>query len=215
MATTLDPAASAKVIRVTLVWSDATQLATPGEPLVGRAVGALHTIVFDSSPNETHGRSNEITEHPLEVGANVADHVRPKQPTLSIEAIFSNSPALADTPATPGSAESLHGQLEELSDAGQVMTVTTSLKTYDSMVIESISTPRSSASGDSVRFTIGFRKLKFVSNRTTKVIVSDEPKAQPQVSKGSTVAPKVTQPDERRSVLSSINKAFGDVAGVE
>jgi len=49
-------------------------------------------ITFDVIENELHENIAEVTEHPVEVGANVSDHVRPLPDQLSLTAYTSNQP---------------------------------------------------------------------------------------------------------------------------
>lgn len=54
------------------------------------------TLQFDVVTNEQQEGSSEITEHPVEVGPNVTDHVRSKLNVVTIEGFISNEP-LYDT----------------------------------------------------------------------------------------------------------------------
>lgn len=49
-------------------------------------------ITFDLILSESHSHTSEITEHPVEVGANVTDHIRPLPTVLSLELFVTNSP---------------------------------------------------------------------------------------------------------------------------
>jgi hypothetical protein len=60
--------------------------------------GSEVVAIFDVSTNETHERSNLVTNHPIEAGADAADHVQVGLPTFSIEGYVSNSPL----PTNPG-----------------------------------------------------------------------------------------------------------------
>lgn len=59
-------------------------------------VGPSNTLQFDAILTESQMASAEITEHPVEKGANVTDHVRKKLDSVKFEAIISNEP-LYDT----------------------------------------------------------------------------------------------------------------------
>jgi hypothetical protein len=52
----------------------------------------LDVITADATVQETHSSEAEITEHPVEVGANITDHIRPKLKRLTIDGIISNTP---------------------------------------------------------------------------------------------------------------------------
>lgn len=51
---------------------------------------------FDAITSEVQERTNLITEHPVESGANISDHIRPNLNKVTIEAFVSNSPTDAD-----------------------------------------------------------------------------------------------------------------------
>lgn len=46
----------------------------------------------DVSVRESHGLSADVTEHPVEEGADITDHIRAKPRTFSIEGLISNTP---------------------------------------------------------------------------------------------------------------------------
>ena len=49
-------------------------------------------IWIDVSVREGHDLSAEVTEHPVESGASVADHIRPLPPIIEIEGMVTNHP---------------------------------------------------------------------------------------------------------------------------
>jgi hypothetical protein len=49
-------------------------------------------VWVDVSIRETHGVGAEVTDHPVERGANIADHIRPTARTFSIEGLITNHP---------------------------------------------------------------------------------------------------------------------------
>ncbi len=54
--------------------------------------GPEQTLDFDCSVNEGYESAAEVTEHAVERGANVTDHVRPKNDTISLECVITNTP---------------------------------------------------------------------------------------------------------------------------
>lgn len=52
----------------------------------------IDRIWIDVSVREVHGLSSDVTEHPVEQGSDVADHIRPGQRVLSLEGIVTNTP---------------------------------------------------------------------------------------------------------------------------
>ena len=171
-------------------------------------------IKLDCTPNETHTITNVVTEHPLEDGSVISDHIIRKPKTLSLTGIISDDPInLSSTlvgniagigsayigsklasikkvgkfaPALGAAANatfSLIGNailseskrrsvsnyqvLEDAADQGLILTIHTSLKTYDKMVIESISVPRDSKNSNALYFTATFKEIVVA---TTKVV---------------------------------------------
>jgi len=53
-------------------------------------------ITFDVIENELHESVAEVTDHPVEIGINIADHVRPLPDRLSLTAYTSNTPILVN-----------------------------------------------------------------------------------------------------------------------
>ncbi len=52
----------------------------------------IGSIWIDVSVKEEHGVSAEVTEHPVETGSNVADHIRPNGRTITIHGLVTNHP---------------------------------------------------------------------------------------------------------------------------
>lgn len=56
------------------------------------ASGADIAIAFDATVRERHSLSALITEHAVENGSNISDHMRPDNDRLSLEIVISNTP---------------------------------------------------------------------------------------------------------------------------
>jgi hypothetical protein len=52
----------------------------------------IGTIWIDVSLSETHQLSAQVTEHPVEDGVNITDHIRPQPRSIQIEGIVTNHP---------------------------------------------------------------------------------------------------------------------------
>jgi hypothetical protein len=52
----------------------------------------IGTIWIDVSLSETHSLSADVTEHPVEDGVNITDHVRPQPRTVQVEGLVTNHP---------------------------------------------------------------------------------------------------------------------------
>lgn len=58
-------------------------------------VGGAGQLYFDVVLQETQNKSSKITEHMVEVGANITDNVRPNVDTVTLQGFVSNAPILS------------------------------------------------------------------------------------------------------------------------
>lgn len=190
----------------------------------------IDSIVLDCTLNETHTRTIDITEHPVEEGSNISDHARVKQKMLTLGGLVSNTPinrtqqlrvvesrgykfasaTEQDNPAgTAGYAETAADKLEEIADTKKLIIVFTRQKVYDNMLIESLVMPRDRTSGDALHFTVTFKQIKIVRNRSTKKTVAKEPKAQAKVKAGKQTTPAATEAQKKKSIAYSTAEKLG------
>lgn len=54
--------------------------------------GQTYTLTLDASVHEMHTGTSTVTDHPVERGSNVADHIRPDPDEVTIEGVISNTP---------------------------------------------------------------------------------------------------------------------------
>lgn len=186
---------------------------------------SIDTVVLDCSVNEGHTAENDVTDHPVEKGFAVTDHVRNKPDTLSIEGVISNTPfsrsqqlrtveafgitfdSATDQDLTlgqPGYAEQGYMALRAIRDGGNLITVTTSLRTYDSMVMTSLVVPRSKDTGDALRFTAQFKLVRVVSNKLAAAKKSSSPGK--KVSGGKQVAKPTDAATQKKSIAYDIKE---------
>lgn len=184
-----------------------------------RTRAVIDTLTVDASLSEQHTSEVEVTEHPVEVGASITDHLRPKPDMLVLEGVVSNDPmpssADPDLPRSSGTALfSTHSEsdatragqayrtLLALKESGHLITVVTSLRSYDNMALKSLSVPRSPQSGQALRFSATFIEVKLVSNR--EVVLPAQPK-QKLGKKATPVAP----PETKKTLLKDISDTTG------
>ena len=71
--------------------------------------GQNTTVQFDASISENHQASAYVSEHQVEQGPNITDHIRPLPMTLSIQAFVTNTPIsgtiLGPTSSTAGAVQ--------------------------------------------------------------------------------------------------------------
>lgn len=209
------------------------------------AGGALVTIEFDATVREQHTSSAVVTEHNVEKGPNVSDHVRPELDRITLDAHVTNTPirvpktnldgargsvgpvslnvetredtttnkgitiptrldvprllpgvglivgsGLLDSTTTvqvqthdtkPGKStqtanvlqfdspfdrvRSVYDELIVLKDSATLVTISTSLRQYDNMILRNISVPRQVQDGNACTFTIDAQQIRFVTSK--------------------------------------------------
>ena len=77
----------------------------PSVLLTFTAGGSLYNIVVDCSLKESHASSSDTTDHAVEKGADITDHVRPKPKKLSLTGLISNAPLTASLSPPQGTPE--------------------------------------------------------------------------------------------------------------
>lgn len=169
--------------------------------------GLLDVVEFDTVISEQHQADLEVTEHPVEQGGKIVDHVRAKPLSLTFEALISNTPLRREDRADSGRAEAALARLQEFKAQGRLVQARTTLRQYDDMVLTSLATPRDAKSGDALRFSVTLKQVRVVSSQRVKVdpkSVKTE-RAIPRVDKGKQEA----QPAKNQSILFS-SFGFGD-----
>lgn len=107
-------------------------------------------VTFDAITSEDTAYSATVTQHPIEDGSRVADHVVLDPVKLSLRGVFT------DIPLPSTGEESRLGRSVELLDAllrlmtlKEPLVVTTTLRTFESMVITAVNVPRDQQTGRS------------------------------------------------------------------
>lgn len=160
----------------------------------------------DVAVSEDHSFDSEVTEHPVERGADVADHVRARPITLTIEGLVSDDPigTVRDQRLASAGGSIEHAPpsddafalLLSVRDAREPVTIVTSLRTYEDMVLTSLSVPRGARTGHALRFMATFVQVQLVTNLRTTVRVA-VPRAAKKVNLGNkpiTPAPESAPP---------------------
>lgn len=127
-------------------------------------------LSFDAMLSEAPSYSGKLTEHPVEGGGVVADHYTSDADTLSLELYMTNERQPFDTgPEVTTRDFDAFARLVALKNARQPLRVVTALDTYASMVIERVSTTRSSASGQSLKVNVELKRAVFATTATVEV----------------------------------------------
>jgi Dit-like tail protein len=135
-------------------------------------------FIIDCVRQETHSFDSDVTSHPVEKGADVTDHVRPRPITVTLECIVSNTPiepVASQRPAGGIPAEDAHAWLMGIRDDREPVTIETHRRAYENMVLTSLSEPLDAATGDGLVFSATFVQIELV--QIEKVTVISTPRA--------------------------------------
>lgn len=174
---------------------------------------------IDIAEVEEHTFENEVTEHPVESGSDITDHVRARAIVVSVDGIVSDTPleALArrrnelvevggETFFKP--SEEAFARLLEINATREPITIETSLRVYTDMVLERFSAPRNAGTGDALRFSATFRQIRLITNERTTVIVS-VPRGKAKVNRGQAFAPDVEAPKKTSDNAAALANTVG------
>lgn len=139
-------------------------------------------IAFDATVSEKHTGKMTITEHPVEQGANVADHAQREPDALDIQGIVSNTPILLNfdetvQPSIPGGdpynrAQDAYDEFNRLKDTAALLDVATEIRDYTDMMIESVSVTRDAPKRHILDIALGLREFRKAS---VESILAPEP----------------------------------------
>lgn len=198
----------------------------------------LDSLEIDCTVSEVHQADVEITEHPVEDSVAVADHIRPKQEMVTIEGIITGTPIPSSkqtrnvstkspkgktfnfTTSVPESIangaitriESARDTLYRIKNGGQLVTIVTGVKAYESMALKSLTIRRDARTGVSLQFTAVFVQVQTVELKTTRLNESvSTPKAKTKVNDGRKATAE-TDVDPLRKIGELVGTGAGQTA---
>jgi len=126
----------------------------------------------------------EVTQAPVEEGANISDHRKARPIGLSMDCIFTDP----DFSASAVGQARLNGtfstdswldkkrKLDAIKESSEVVTVVTEFETYDSMVLTRVSVDRTASTSNALFVSLQFMDIRIVSSAVTDVDPSQIPK---------------------------------------
>jgi hypothetical protein len=167
---------------------------------------------FDGVLKTEHVNQRRITQHPVQVGANITDHSFQLPARLTMEIGVSDAMdcySLSNdwTSETVGRSINAFQGLKKLQESGKSLSVTTRLFTYDNMVIESISVPEDYRTLYTLRASIIFQQIITVQISSTKI--STMPHTVKQTFKGPQQKITVSGNNSGNSPLTNLLGNFG------
>lgn len=133
--------------------------------------GQIGLVQMDATLSEVHTSEAAVTEHPVEEGANISDHIRRLPEEVEINGVVSNTPIVflasiaAESPIendiTPVTdrAGLAYAELTRIQDAGELVTVVTTLRDYENMALTSLVVNRDAQSGNVMNAQLSLREI--------------------------------------------------------
>lgn len=136
----------------------------------------IDDIRFDLFIDEQHKLEFQMSEHPVQDGAVITDHVYQKLRTCTVNGMFTNHSAkkrsgnvstisiagYENADVMQNVAKDNYIKLEEYARRKLPVRLVTSLITYPKMIIKSITTKRGPSDGECVKFTMTLSEFKSV-----------------------------------------------------
>lgn len=182
------------------------------------AAGAPWVLEIDATPSRSWEDVAEITEHPVESGPAVSDHVRPQNGVVTMECVVSDTPLFVPSSFVGGAAPvteplqlptqgaatvqrwSAPVERVRLVDAallavvqgGTLVTLSTDLRRITDLAVRRYAPAESPDTGRSLRFTLELKRVRVVSTRRAPV---------PAVRRAQVRLERGAQPPDDRSAL--------------
>lgn len=190
--------------------------------------GRLEVIEFDVLDSHGATHTAKATQHPVETGALISDHVLQDPDVLRLTGLVTNTPLPSGVKMTAqaageyqtfqnaaeagqfaGRAQAAYFALVRVKEAGKPVTIETPLRSYEDMVLESVETSESADASDALTFNIGARQIRTTSTRTVPAPKIEA--AKPKISRGRLP----TKPAENQEPPDSLFRGGARAAGYQ
>jgi hypothetical protein len=191
----------------------------------GKQRATVGVVQFDASVSEVHTDEMEITDHPVEEGSDISDHIRKMPITIEMNGVITNnpivflasvrakSPVTTDISTTQDRVGTGYDKLREIQESGELIDVATSLRDYNNMVIQSLSISRDVSTGNILDATLTLREIIIAKQLTTDlpIPIPEKVAKKTETNKGnkSKTAATTEQTEKSSSVLGSLLGALG------
>jgi len=181
----------------------------------------IGVVQFDCAVSETHTAENVVTDHPVEDGSNITDHIKSLPRTIEVNGLVSNAPIVLEedprpSPITTDTGEVIdrvqtaYKKLEEIRVAGELVDVVTTLNEYKNMALTSYAVTRDAQNGNILNALLSLREVIIT---TTEKIEAPEPvdKSKNKTANKGKKLPKdanTEQEAKSQSVLRSLAGSF-------
>jgi len=175
---------------------------------VDAALSAISKVTLDAVISEGTQYSVTVTDHPIEDGSSVSDHIRDEPDQIQIDGIVSRTPTIfgaiaAGAIPTPYRHEEAWQRLYGWLKAHTLVKVITSPRTWENMAIVSLSRSRSSEIGEALQVSIKLKEIVTVVSSEVEAPQRAKDTQKPPSDKGKETPQKVKE-GTRNSFLSEL-----------
>ena len=178
----------------------------------------LGTLEFDAIIERTEDLESEVPQYATEAGYSVSDNIVLKAVSLSVTAVFTNSPVTwaKEHTASPSRVEMMCEELRKVWTSRSVFTFSAGGDVYENMCIESCSLPRKVDTGSSVYVDMTLTQITITSSEVTNIDIkyahggkSSKNTGSGQSSSSSKKSSDKDSSGSKRSVACSLGIAAG------
>ena len=188
-------------------------------------------ISLDLILTETHSLNAVVTQHPVQDGSTISDHITilPRSGTMRVlvsnfslstadgspraawDEIYAQGEAAQKT--LPNRAEEAWKKLKDLVKTRELVKVVTSLEVYEDVALTRVETTRDGDTGDALEIDIDYEQVTKVKLKETKVTIQVQPrdmkstinqKSAVQVNSGQKVGTDATAAEEAQLTLGEV-----------
>lgn len=174
----------------------------------------FESIEFDASVSETHSFTTQATEHPVEDGIDITDHIRVGPDELQVNVIMTNDPPilLASLRALPISgfgdsstrAEDTVTFLKGLMVDAVLVTFDTTLRSIQNAHIKSMSVVRDATNGNIANINLLLREVQFSTTAQSTVPIPISPRDVSGNANGASTPTAASAPVAEKAVSKSL-----------
>ncbi len=171
---------------------------------------SIDDLEFDVCETETHKGTAKVTQHPVESGATIADHIVDEPDTLDLVLRVSNTPLVSfeNIDSVPAfRADTAYADLLAMKRAGETVGVVTSLRRYEDMAITSVSVTRDASTGQCLSVAVSLIEIRTAVSETVEAPTprTDVPRGQTKKEKGKTATEPATAPVQEKASTTLLN----------
>ena len=174
----------------------------------------IGSLRIDATIEEVHERNAEITDHAVEGGSFIQDHIVNAPKRLTMQCMITDNPLGRDAGQFSQDAFEL---LDRIFDARQLITIVSGFKVYSNMAIETLSMPK--LREGALRFTVTLKQitltnLQFITVTRLAQPRRDAPKQDAGKKPTKPVEPESKKAEEITQQRSAIRSVLGNILGM-